>query len=99
MILTGVKVMCQKNRMINLVLFAVLFVSSVTYAADYIWVHKDTEWYKWSDVSNWKYADGTAASEVPNGENDVIQDTDFSGEKSFFNLDGKIWTIGRFHDT
>ena len=91
--------MCQKNRMINLVLFAVLSVSSVTYAADYIWAHKDTEWYKWSDVSNWKYADGTAASEVPNGENDVIQDTDWGGEKSFFDLDGKSWTIGRFRDT
>ena len=91
--------MCQKNRMINLILFAVLFVSSVTYAADYIWAHKDTEWYKWSDVSNWKHADGTAASEVPNSENDVIQDTDWGGEKSFFNLDGKSWMIGRFHDT
>ena len=91
--------MCQKKRMINLVLFAVLSVSAVAHAVDYIWVHKDTEWYKWSDVSNWKHADGTAASEVPNGENDVIQDTDFSGEKSFFDLDGKSWTIGRFRDT
>ncbi len=93
--------MCQKNRMINLILVAMLFVSSVTYAADYIWAHKDTEWYKWSDVSNWKYADadGTAAFEVPNGENDVIQDTDWGGEKSFFDLDGKSWTIGRFYDT
>lgn len=91
--------MCQKNRMINLVLFAVLSVSAVAHAVDYIWAHKDTEWYKWSDVSNWKYADGTDASEVPNGENDVIQDTDWGGEKSFFDLDGKSWKIGRFHDT
>ena len=91
--------MCQKNRMINLVLFAMLFVSAVAHAVDYIWAHKDTEWYKWSDVSNWKHADGTVASEVPNGENDVIQDTDWGGEKSFFDLDGKSWTIGRFHDT
>ena len=91
--------MCQKNRMINLVLFAMLFVSAVAHAVDYIWAHKDTEWYKWSDVSNWKHADGTVASEVPNGENDVIQDTEWTGEKSFFDLDGKSWTIGRFHDT
>lgn len=91
--------MCQKNRMINLVLFAVLSVSAVAHAVDYIWAHKDTKWYKWSDVSNWKYADGTVASEVPNGENDVIQDTEWTGEKSFFDLDGKSWTIGRFSDT
>lgn len=91
--------MCQKNRMINLILFAVLFVSAVAHAVDYIWAHKDTEWYKWGDVSNWKYANGTDASEVPNGENDVIQDTEWTGEKSFFDLDGKSWTIGRFHDT
>lgn len=91
--------MCQKSRMINLILFAMLFVSAVAHAVDYIWAHKDTEWYKWSDVSNWKYADGTVASEVPNGENDVIQDTEWGGEKSFFDLDGKSWTIGRFSDT
>ena len=29
--------MCQKNRMINLILFAVLFVSSVLLGAEYSW--------------------------------------------------------------